>query len=51
MTEVEKLQADPQFAIELVLGPPCPELVPQDASRGLKFAGAPFCHMNVQGLF
>ncbi|EFN58545.1 expressed protein [Chlorella variabilis] len=39
MTEVEKLQADPQFAIELVLGPPCPELVPQDASRGLKFAG------------
>ena len=33
------VQADPNFALEVALGPPCPELVPQQPEAGLKLAG------------
>ncbi|PSC74436.1 domain precursor [Micractinium conductrix] len=39
MAEFQKMQADPNFALEVALGPPCPELVPQQPEAGLKLAG------------
>ncbi|KAL4420755.1 hypothetical protein ABPG75_010411 [Micractinium tetrahymenae] len=38
MTEIDRLQ-DPNFQLEVLLGPPCPELVPQAPGSGLRFAG------------
>jgi hypothetical protein len=38
-SEVERLQAaDPNFLIEIAVGPPCPALVPQN-EPGLRFGG------------
>lgn len=38
MSELDRLQ-DPNFQLEVLLGPPCPELVPQAPGSGLRFAG------------
>lgn len=38
MSEIDRLQ-DPNFQLEVLVGPPCPELVPQAPGSGLRFAG------------
>eukprot|EP00127_Corallochytrium_limacisporum_P001720 Clim_evm57s77 gene=Clim_evmTU57s77 len=50
MAEIERMQSDPDYVLEVAIGPPMPDLKPQDPEKTIKYAGK-FLKENTRFIF